>query len=369
VAQRTISGVSTAVTAFVGTAKDGPVGVPVAIAGDLEYERYFGGLDGQSEMSYAVRQFFLNGGREAIVVRLASWSDGAGLLAAFLGDRGAHQGMYALDSAKTFNLLCLPGISAPSILAAAVDYCVRRRAFLIVDPPPAVQKPDDALAWISGPGAPKTDHGAVYFPWLIVADPLDHDHPRAVPPSGTVAGLYARTDDTRGVWKAPAGTGAYLVDVTTVTQDLTDRDTERLNPRGVNCIRRVPGGRLVCWGARTLLGDDQQASEWKYVPIRRLALYIEESVRRGLEWAAAEPSDEPLWTEIRQQVEVFLLRIFRDGALQGSTPRDAYFVRCDRQTMTASDIAAGIVNVVIGFAPVKPAEFVIVRITLQGATA
>jgi phage tail sheath protein FI len=174
--------------------------------------------------------------------------------------------------------------------------------------------------------------------------------------------LIARMDAILGVWKAPAGTGANLKSVASLERKLTDVENGRLNPRGVNCLRSFPASGIVAWGARTLAGEDQSASEFKYIPVRRTALFIEESVSRGIQWAAFEPNGQPLWDQIRLTVGIFLNDLFRAGAFQGSTPRDAYLIRCDSTTTTQNDIDAGVVNVVIGFAPMKPAEFVIIRI-------
>src|SRR3712207_7651940 len=172
-------------------------------------------------------------------------------------------------------------------------------------------------------------------------------------PSGAVAGLIARTDATRGVWKAPAGTEATLAGVAGFSVMLTDRENGDLNPVGINCLRAFPVIGRVSWGARTLRGADQLSDEYKYLPVRRLALYIEESLYRGLKWVVFEPNDEPLWSQIRLNVGAFMNRLFRQGAFQGTTPREAYFVKCDKETTTQGDINLGIVNVVVGFAPLK----------------
>jgi phage tail sheath protein FI len=177
-----------------------------------------------------------------------------------------------------------------------------------------------------------------------------------------VAGLYARTDATRGVWKAPAGTDASLTGVSGVVVLLNDRENGVLNPHAVNCIRNFNVYGTVIWGARTLRGNDEIGSEWKYIPVRRTALFIEESLYRALKWVVFEPNDEPLWAQIRLNVGAFMHDLFRQGAFQGKTPQDAYFVKCDKETTTQSDINRGIVNIVVGFAPLKPAEFVIIKI-------
>jgi phage tail sheath protein FI len=217
-------------------------------------------------------------------------------------------------------------------------------------------------AWLNENGGLRHRNAAVWFPRVRLADPLRRNRLRSVGVSGTLAGLCATTDATRGVWKAPAGTEARLRSVQALDYQLTDRENGVLNPLGVNCLRTFPVFGTVAWGARTLDGADVQASEWKYVPVRRLALFLEESLFRGTQWVVFEPNDEPLWSQIRLNVGAFLQNLFRQGAFQGTTPRDAYFVKCDAQTTTQDDINRGIVNVVVGFAPLKPAEFVIIRI-------
>jgi phage tail sheath protein FI len=177
-----------------------------------------------------------------------------------------------------------------------------------------------------------------------------------------VAGLYARTDGDRGVWKAPAGTEASLIGVQALSYQLNDRENGSLNPLGVNCLRSFPVYGAVSWGARTLRGADQMTSEYKYVPVRRLALFLEESLYRGTQWVVFEPNDEPLWAQIRLNLGAFMNSLFRQGAFQGKTPREAYLVKCDRETTTQDDINRGVVNILVAFAPLKPAEFVVIRI-------
>ncbi|HZF12806.1 MAG TPA: phage tail sheath C-terminal domain-containing protein [Thermoanaerobaculia bacterium] len=287
---------------------------------------------------------------------------------AFIGSRANRTGIYALEGVDLFNLLCLPGITDPGVLADSVAYCRERRAFLIVDSPltsgvpPASKRPADMVTTISGTALPKSDSAAVYYPWIKIADPLKSGKLRLTAPCGTIAGLYARTDATRGVWKAPAGTEASLVGVQGVDYNLTDRENGTLNPLGVNCIRVLPVFGPISWGARTLRGADALTSEWKYVPVRRLALFLEESLFRGTQWVVFEPNDEPLWAQIRLNLGAFLHTLFRQGAFQGQTPRDAYLVKCDKETTTQDDINHGVVNILVGFAPLKPAEFVIIQI-------
>jgi phage tail sheath protein FI len=279
-----------------------------------------------------------------------------------LGSQANREGIYALDPVDSFNLLCLPGITDRGVLSAATTYCESRRAFLIVDAPANIVTPQDMASAVRGPDLPKSDSAAVYYPWIRIADPLQGGRPRRTAPSGTIAGLYARIDASRGVWKAPAGTEASLAGVQALEYSLTDRENGTLNPLGVNCLRTLPSFGPVAWGARTLRGDDAFASPWKYIPVRRLALYLEESLYRGTQWVVFEPNDEPLWAQIRLNLNAFMQTLFRQGAFQGRTPREAYFVQCDRETTTQDDINRGIVNIVVGFAPLKPAEFVILKI-------
>ncbi len=280
----------------------------------------------------------------------------------YIGSRADREGIYALESVDIFNLLCLPGVTDSGILADADSYCQERRAFMIVDAPHDEKNPSDMVSVISGTALPKSDHAAVYYPWTVIADPLKGGKPRSCAPCGTIAGLYARTDSARGVWKAPAGTDATLTGVQDVDYLLTDLENGTLNPLGVNCVRIFPVFGAVAWGARTLRGADQMASEYKYVPIRRLALFLEESLYRGTKWVVFEPNDEPLWAQIRLNIGAFMHSLFRQGAFQGQTPKEAYFVKCDKETTTQDDINKGIVNIVVGFAPLKPAEFVIIQI-------
>ena len=288
-----------------------------------------------------------------------------------LGSRSAKTGLYALEDVDIFNILCIPrtmllgDTAAASVISEATTYCQERRAFYIVDFPNTDKtrdEPTEIMDWLDANGTLRNKNAAVYFPRGKIADALNEYRLRAIASSGTVAGLYARTDSERGVWKAPAGIEGVLRGVQELEYTLTNPENGTLNPLGINCLRNFPVYGNVCWGARTMDGADQQASEWKYIPIRRLALYIEESLYRGTQWVVFEPNDEPLWAQIRLNVGAFMHDLFRQGAFQGTTPREAYFVKCDKETTPQSDIDKGIVNIVVGFAPLKPAEFVIIKI-------
>lgn len=284
-----------------------------------------------------------------------------------LGSEGAKTGLYALENADMFNLLCIPrmadksmGNGAGQIIAEAMAYCERRRAFLLVDPPETVGSRTGMEQWMAQ--VPRSKNAAVYFPHVMVADPMADYRLRALPPSGTMAGIFARTDATRGIWKAPAGVDTALMGVQGLTATMTDAENGLLNPLGINCLRNFPVYGKVSWGARTLVGADEMASEWKYVSVRRLALHIEESLYRGTKWAVFEPNDEPLWAQIRLSVGSFMHQLFRQGAFQGASPKQAYFVKCDAEVTTQADVNLGVVNIVVGFAPLKPAEFVVLKL-------
>lgn len=488
--ERPITGVSTSMTAFVGRAKRGPVDEsddsPTVIHSFGDYDRIFGGLWDDSRMSFAVRQYFANGGQEALIVRVAvgaqpatveldtpsaseklkleaaspgEWGnnlevlvdhdtggedtdrfnltvedpepDGSGdtethrnlsvdadharfvgkVLADqsdlvrldeddvpgnrpdetsdpksfdesgddgddgnelassdLLGDENDKTGVYALLDADIFNILCLPPPTADGKVDAATwadaaAFCRRQRAVLLVDPPPGQDSVSTAQAFADGLGlGDARANAALYVPRLKAANPLKDNAIEDFPPAGAVAGVYARTDSTRGVWKAPAGQEAALTGVAGLTQKFTDAQNGQLNPLGINVLRTFPVRGTVVWGARTLEGADKLASEWKYVPVRRTALFLQETFYRNLQWVVFEPNDHELWSQIRLNVGAFMQDLFRQGAFQGASPDDAYLVKCDEETTTPRDIARGVVNILVGFAPLRPAEFVVVRI-------
>jgi hypothetical protein len=498
---RTITGVATSITAFIGRAWRGPVNDPITINSYGDYERIFGGLWVESSMSFAVHDFYRNGGSQAIIVRLyhpeekkptsasidanglmleasypGAWgnflraridhdispevaerydlevtdlfnltvrdtktglteefrnvsivdsrrqvtnvlanesrlvrvnslpgarpalhpnpppgedvwgdnvpptnslvgetnrvSDGSTLnVDDFTGEgkENNKEGLYALKKADLFNLLCIPpyvieGDIDKGLITAAATYCEECRAMLLIDPPSDWINKDAAKAKIIDPGVGTTSkNAAIFFPRLRQANLLRDNQIETFVPCGAIAGIFARTDAQRGVWKAPAGLEATLNGVPALSVSLTDRENGELNPLGINCLRSFPGVGRVVWGARTLQGADRLASEWKYIPVRRLTLFLEESLYRGTQWVVFEPNDEPLWSQIRLNIGAFMNNLFRQGAFQGKSPREAYFVKCDKETTTQNDIDLGIVNIIVGFAPLKPAEFVIIK--------
>src|SRR5262249_4117293 len=200
------------------------------------------------------------------------------------------------------------------------------------------------------------------YPYLRINDPIANGAPRPVAPSGSIAGIYARTDVSRGVWKAPAGTDASVSGAIAVDVPMVNGQNGELNVLGLNAIRNFPVYGIVSWGARTFVGADDSPSDYKYVPVRRLANFIEESLYRGTQWVVFEPNGPALWAEIRKTIGSFMQELFRQGAFFGTSTREAYLVKCDSETTTPNDVNLGIVNIVVGFAPLKPAEFVIIQI-------
>lgn len=473
-----ITGVPTSIAAFVGWAARGFADRALAIRSFAEFARTYGGLDSRSLLGYAVRHFFDNGGRDAVVVRLTAsnaaiasatldgklnilasspgaWGNeysieiranaddpvqfslavwhqppgGPGVVverfdnlsmgpggsrpvdnvlanasayvrAARAGSAlgrpadtqinapvalaggldgdvllpntdafeqhfpadGTGAAFKLLDQVDLVNLVAVPGETTPSVIARLQSYCRRRRAFCLVDGPDQAtlaqmqSAPDSTIT-----GADATN-AALYFPWINAPDPLKPSLIRAFPPSGFVAGIYARTDSARGVWKAPAGLEATVAGAAGVSLRLSDAEQGALNSRSVNVIREFPTYGTVIWGGRTLAGADTRVSEWRYVPLRRLALYIEESLLRGTKWANFEANGEALWSAIRNVIGAFLYGLFRQGAFAGGTAQEAYFVKCDSQTTTPIEIENGVVNITVGFAALKPAEFVVITI-------
>jgi phage tail sheath protein FI len=279
-------------------------------------------------------------------------------------------GMFALRATDIFTILCVPPIDRQSPFTAdlysqAATFCVERRSMLLVDPPVVWTDADRAVNNFDKlrPNGDDAKNAAVYFPWIKHAD--KDGVLLQFPPSGMVAGVCARTDGQRNVAKAPAGTDASLNGVSELVVKLTDGENGRLNPLGVNCLRTFPVIGPVVWGARTLRGADRLANQWKYVPVRRTALFIEESLYRGTQWVVFEPNDEPLWAAIRLNVGAFMNTLFRQGMFQGRTPQEAYLVKCDKDNNPQNDIDRGIVNILVGFAPLKPAEFVVIHIQQQ----
>lgn len=378
-----ITGVATSITAFVGRTRTGPVNQPVPIRSFAEFEQQFGGLWTDSGVSFAVRDFFLNGGTQAVIVRLfrpfqprerQRSNDGLPLTPAeFLpANPESHQGLFALDSVF-FNLLCIPPYRAEAdpvdvdveVVAAAAAYCEKCRAFLVLDSPKSWSNANAARQGVADAVhalGTTSQNTAVYYPRLRQNDPTRNNQEHTFAACGAVAGVIARTDQQRGVWKAPAGLEAKLIGANGPSLILSNEDNVALNSLGVNCLRSFTSSGTVVWGSRTLAGSDARGDNYKYVPMRRTSLFIEESLKQGLQWTVFEPNDEALWAKIRLAAGEFMHALFRQGAFTSATPNNAYMVKCDAQTTTQADIDAGVVNIVVGFAPLKPAEFVLINI-------
>jgi uncharacterized protein len=351
-----IAGAPTNIAAFVGWAAQGPTDGAILVRSWSEFEQHFGSFDRRFYLGYAVSHFFANGGQQAYVVRLASDAGGTPVASA-----AVMTGVHLLDAVPIFNLLAVPGESDPGLIAQLQTYCAGRKAFLIVD-----SAPGSTVATLqAGPDSRMTGANAInaafYFPWLNALD-AQQNVTRPFPPSGFVAGLYAATDAARGVWRSPAGLRANMTGELGPVLDLTDPQVGVLSARAINCIRHIAQFGDVVWGDRTLGGSDQAASDWKYVSVRRLALYIESSLRAGIQWAVFEPNNEPLWAQLRSSVGAFMQTLFLQGAFQGTTPAQAYFVKCDVGNNPQSSIDQGVVNIQVGFAPLYPAEFIVIQI-------
>ena len=318
----------------------------------------------------------------AAPVALSGGADGTALVPASDGnfelmlnaDGAGTGGVHLLDRVDIFNLLCVPTETDAPTIQDLQEYCNTQRAFYIVDSP---QTATTASLITTGPVGSTPGsltqqysiNSAYYYPWVQAPDPLFGNRPTLFPPCGFVAGIYAATDASRGVWKAPAGIDAGLTGVSGLQYVLTDAENGSLNVQAINCLRQFRVYGDVVWGARTLQGNDQAGSQWKYIPIRRLALFLESSLYDGTQWVVFEPNDETLWSQIRLNVGTFMQGLFLQGAFQGTTPQQAYFVKCDSENNPQSSIDQGIVNILVGFAPLYPAEFVVIQIQQMAGQA
>lgn len=358
-----IEPVATSIAAFVGAAAEGPLDTPVRLHSVLDFKRAFGAADPALPLPGAVAQFFRNGGSEAVVVRVGR--DHAAPdppdPAALVGDAAAGTGLNALDGVDTVNLLLMPGVSDPAVQAAALDHAERRRALFLIDLPENVDTAAAALQWRAAHPELQRPDAAVWLPRLAVVDPLTGQAGPGIGNTGAVAGVIARTDAARGIWKAPAGVEADLRGTLRPVRGLDDEDGRLLNRAGINAIRTFPARGTLVWGARTLSSDP----EWKYISVRRLHLHIIESLARGLRPAALEPDGERLRARAGEAADRFLDGLFRAGAFAAPTPREAWFVRAEN---AAGAVEAGF-DLLVGYAPLRPAEFIIARLRVATAGA
>ncbi len=312
-------------------------------------------------LATAVAGFFANGGSSCYVVNLG-----------MSGDALNPADMLLIDAIDRISLVAAPGYTDPASYEALIGDCERRGdRFAILDTPAKIDPlerfdreariGDDGRTGGLRPRRSERGLGAVYTPWIVTHDALSGAR-TTQPPSGHVAGLYARSDAMRGVHKAPAN--MPVRGALDLTRQISDTEQEVLNPLGVNCIRSFPGEGIMVWGARTLADS---ASEYRYVPVRRLVTMISQSIERGTRWVVFEPNDAPLWKSLRRDIGAFLHFLWREGALAGATPEEAFFAECDAETTTQADIDGGRVVAVFGVAPLRPAEFVILRLVQSSA--
>ncbi len=297
----------------------------------------------------------------------------SGPLANFTGTFNASdfinvlQANTSLDHVEIFNLLLVPGVADNSVQSAVLAFAEHKLAFALLDPPPnATLTGKEAGLTIDAfaSNMPRSQNGAIYFPWLQSTDTVTSSSIQ-VAPSGFVAGIFASTDTSRGVWKAPAGMATGILNTSGPGPGgvVTDAQHGDLNINyAVNCLRQFAAIGTIVFGARTLVGNNNAYAQSQYVPVRRMTLFLEQTLRANLRWAVFEPNDDPLWTAIRLSIESFMLGLWIQGALQGATPAAAFQVKCDSSTTTGTDQQQGIVNVVVAFAPLKPAEFVVIKI-------
>ena len=370
----TILPAPTSVTAFLGRVPRGPLDAPTPIRSFAEFNTVFGGLSVECPLTYAVHHYFLNGGADAVVVGVRGSSPGGEVTDGELADperTALGEGLWALKDGPGFNLLCIPPLSrtrdvSAGTLATALAFCRDRRAMLLVDPPSTwasaaqVADPGSGLN-ATGLAGPDALNGALYFPRMRAPDPLQGNTVESFAASGAIAGVIARTDAGEGVWSAPAGAKAELRGFSFPEVSLTGEECRRLVGLGVNPVRTF-GDAPLLWGARTLAGRDTAPSDWRYLPVRRLALHVERSVAASLTPAATEPLGAQLWAQVRTGAEAFLHTLYQQGALSGRFPQEAYFVKCGRDTMTQADIDAGRLIVQLGIAPLRPAEFILLTL-------
>ncbi len=346
---RKIVGVTTSTAGFIGVAKEGPVREAVLVKSFDEYKKKFGGYCEAGQLAYSVAGFFENGGHRCYIIRVNESDEN-------VTEKHYIEALSTLDKIDEVSIIAIPDAGGlPAVIKAGITYCEKRKYCFFIADAPMEKETTDIISFIKD-NAINSSYTAIYYPNIYVKDPLSEDQ-KLIYPSGHVAGCYAKTDTDRGVWKAPAGRERELVGAVELERTLTDEDQGLLNPLGVNAIRKFEGVGIVVWGARTLAPK----SEWKYVNIRRFMNFIQHSVSKGTQWVIFEPNDEPLWSQIRSTINTFLAEIFRNGALQGDRPQDAYFVKCDSENNPKPE--EGKVNIEIGLAVLKPAEFIVTKIT------
>lgn len=353
---RPIEGARTSTTAFIGVTEKGPVDHALMVTSFAEFKSNFGNFLRESWLAYSALQFFNNGGTRLYIARVTGHESTA-------PQEIDYQKAFALlDPITDINLVAVPGIGSPSMVSYGSDYCQKRGdCFFVGDMSLSDNTKENAQTFIDNIEI-KSSYAAVYFPWLKMKDHSGASPEAiAVPPSGSVAGIYARIDAKRGVWKAAAGSESNINGAVGLLVNISDHEQNTFNPIGVNVIRAFPDSGIVIWGTRTLA--TQSDLEYRYVSVRRTAIFLEQSIYNGIHWAVFEPNDPSLWASLRLNISAFMMLQFRAGALYGHTPNEAFFVKCDSETTTHVDIEAGVVNILVGFAPLKPAEFLVLKLS------
>lgn len=376
---------ATNIVGFLGVAEKGPVNQATLVTNWTQYTKIFGGLHEGGWLGHGVYQFFQNGGTKCYINNLAEPKQKKGEASQKNGDKAAEKadepishakyevknpdniakliigkdegvgkksGLHLFDEIQDISLICAPGVTDPAAQDAILTHCEKNRfRFAVLDSPETLDGGIDAM-----PMPRDSIMGAYYFPWVQMYD-MVADQNLYVPPSGGICGVYGRVDSTRGVHKAPAN--ELFKTALGLKYNLTDAEQEMLNPKGINCIRDFPGRGIRVWGARTISSNP----EWRYVNVRRLFCMVEQSLQNGTNWVVFEPNTRDLWKKITRNITAFLLNIWKSGALFGSTPEEAFYVRCDDELNPPESIDAGYVTIELGLAPAKPAEFVVFRVS------
>jgi uncharacterized protein len=354
-----IQGVDTSTVGMVGLTQKGPINKPTLITSNIKFQNIFGGYLENScgdyrYLPHAVEGFFQNGGQRLYINRVVASNNVVSdetIIGEYSKEPGKSTGLCAFNDIIGIKIIAVPNGTTKKIQNAMIAHCEQMNRFAVLDPKKSatvydVQQQRSLF---------DSKYAALYFPWIKIKIHSTGEI-FAVPPSGHICGIYVRTDVERGVQKAPANEA--IKGVLSPEQQITKAQQDLLNPLGVNCLREFSGRGLRIWGDRTTSNDPL----WKYINVRRLFLYLEESIEKGTHWAVFEPNNEKLWANINQTITNFLTTVWKNGALMGTTQEQAFFVKCDRTTMTQNDIDKGILIAIIGVAPTKPAEFVIFRI-------
>lgn len=376
---------ATNIVGFLGVAEKGPVNQATLVTNWTQYTKIFGGLHEGGWLGHGVYQFFQNGGTKCYINNLAEPKQKKGEASQKNGDKAAEKadepishakyevknpdniakliigkdegvgkksGLHLFDEIQDISLICAPGVTDPAAQDAILTHCEKNRfRFAVLDSPETLDGGIDTM-----PMPRDSIMGAYYFPWVQMYD-MVADQNLYVPPSGGICGVYGRVDSTRGVHKAPAN--ELFKTALGLKYNLTDAEQEMLNPKGINCIRDFPGRGIRVWGARTISSNP----EWRYVNVRRLFCMVEQALQNGTNWVVFEPNTRDLWKKITRNITAFLLNIWKSGALFGSTPEEAFYVRCDDELNPPESIDAGYVTIELGLAPAKPAEFVVFRVS------